>query len=317
VSLVATFEHVPGWGAALPDLTIQDVSDIEIDPDDNIYLLYRDLRAVIVCDPDGTFQRTLGQGAIGHAHGLALSRDRRLYVVDEGGSRIRVLDEQGAVVEEFGSGPTNPHGRTVDRGYPPFSRPTRLAFAPTGDFFVSDGYGNSRVHRYGAGHGLLASWGEPGSGPGKFQIPHDVYVDRDGRVLVCDRENDRIQIFTADGVLTDEWTDLHRPQGVVQDAGGTYYVSEGAWRSGHVSPLHGPVEPAPSRVSIVDRDGQVLGRLGKESISEPDGFIAAHSIALDSAGNLYVAEVSATILGRASLQDSVTCAAVKKFRRTG
>jgi hypothetical protein len=317
MSSVARFEHVPGWGATLPDLTVQDVSDIAVDADDNVYLLYRDLSSVIVTTPDGTHERTLGEGAIGHAHGLAPTGDGRLYVVDEGGHKVRVLDARGKVVDEFGSGPTNPNGRTVDKGYPPFSNPTRLDFASAGGFFVSDGYGNSRVHRYDADHTLVRSWGAPGSGPGEFQIPHDVFVDSAGRVLVCDRENDRIQVFTPDGDLVDVWTDLRRPQGVVQDAAGTYYVCEGAWRAGHVSPLHGAVEPAPSRLSIVAGDGQVLGRLENDSIDESPGFVAAHSIALDSAGNIYVAEVCATILRRAGLQDTITCTAVKKFRRLG
>src|SRR5439155_15039166 len=106
---------------------------------------------------------------------------------------------------------------SIIRGGPPFNRPTNLAVAPSGDVYVSDGYGNCRVHRYAADGKLIGSWGEPGSGPGQFILPHSVWVAADGRVLVADRENDRIQVFSPSGEYLTEWGAL-RPTDVCTDA---------------------------------------------------------------------------------------------------
>ena len=89
----------------------------------------------------------------------------------------------------------------VCRAAGPFNMVTNAAVGPNGDLFVSDGYGNARVHRFSAEGELKASWGEPGSGPGQFNLPHGIVVDRSGRVFVADRENSRIQIFSSEGEL--------------------------------------------------------------------------------------------------------------------
>ena len=89
-------------------------------------------------------------------------------------------------------------GRTLEsigRGGPPFNRPTNVAVAPSGELYVSDGYGNCKVHRFSAEGELIQSWGEPGKGPGQFNLPHGVAVAADGRVLGADRENHRIPVF--------------------------------------------------------------------------------------------------------------------------
>ena len=85
--------------------------------------------------------------------------------------------------------------RTITQGGGPFNHPTNLALGPGGEMYVADGYGNCRVHKFSPEGELLHSWGEPGEGPGQFNLPHGVGVDRSGRVAVADRENDRVQFF--------------------------------------------------------------------------------------------------------------------------
>ena len=89
--------------------------------------------------------------------------------------------------------------------------PSGLAIGPSGEMFVSDGYGAHRVHKYNADGELLLTWGRQGTGPGEFALVHNVWVDKDSRVLICDRENDRIQIFDDQGGFLEEWTDLEKP----------------------------------------------------------------------------------------------------------
>jgi sugar lactone lactonase YvrE len=144
-----------------------------------------------------------------------------------------------------------------------------------GDIFVSDGYGNSRVHKYNARGTLIKSWGSPGTDkPGDFNLPHGIGIDGRGRLLVCDRENHRIQIYTQDAEYLDMWTGFRQPTDVHVGADGTVYVSE-----------------LQSRVTILDGDGEVLSRWGGEKSHEPGQFVAPHGIATDSHADVYVGEV--------------------------
>ena len=73
-----------------------------------------------------------------------------------------------------------------------------------------DGYGNARVHKYTGDGELIKSWGRPGTGPGEFDLPHCVRVDKHDRLLVADRTNNQIQFSDTDGNYLHEWTSLHR-----------------------------------------------------------------------------------------------------------
>ena len=118
----------------------------------------------------------------------------------------RLLLTLGVSGRPSDTGATSPDYRTVQRGGPPFNYPTNVALSPEGDIYVSDGYGNARIHRFSPDGRLLHSWGQPGAGPGQFNVPHGIAIDRQGIVLVADRENSRIQRFTPDGEFIDEWT---------------------------------------------------------------------------------------------------------------
>lgn len=315
------------WGLELPDLRAQDVSDITVDTDDNVYLLYRNPSFIVVSSPAGVPLRTIGEGVLGpRAHGVTAFPDGRLLVIDSGSHRVLTFDRDGSLKGEFGSGPANPAFATptsgnyfehVDRPYPPFTLPTRAAVSASGDLFISDGYGNCCVHHYSASGRLVRSWGEPGTSPGQFHTPHDIYIDRRQRVLVCDRENDRIQVFDRDGGFLDQWTDLHRPQAVVEGPDGLYYVAEGAWRPGHVSPVHGRVGTAPSRVSVLADGGGVVTRFGGEQAGTPGSFLGAHGLAVDSRGDVYVAEVAYSLSRNFPDLAATSPVTVQKIIRSG
>jgi streptogramin lyase len=167
-----------------------------------------------------------------------------------------------------------------------------VAVGPNGDIYVSDGYGNARVHQFSPDGDLIRSWGEPGMGPGHFNLPHDVWVHSDGRVLVADRENERIQIFSPDGEFIEQWTDLQRPAGLCIGADGLIYVAEMAWRARDRTFTRGVVpEVVPGHVSVLDLSGRRLMRLGLPDGMGPASFWAPHGICVDSHGDIYVAEV--------------------------
>ncbi len=164
---------------------------------------------------------------------------------------------------------------TVERAAGPFNNPTGVAVNDDGEIFVSDGYNNARVHKFDANGMLLKSWGTPGKVEhGHFHLPHGIGLDVQGRVLVCDRENHRIQIFSQDGEYLDMWTGFVQPTHVTVAPDGTVYVPE-----------------LQARVSILDSEGNVLARWGGEHGHEPGQFFAPHSVAVDSHGDVYVGEV--------------------------
>ena len=88
-----------------------------------------------------------------------------------------------------------------------FNLPTDVAFASNGDIYVSDGYGNPRVVKYSRDGKYLLQWGKRGSGPGEFQLPHNIVVDSRDRIYVTDRDNRRVEVFNANGEFLTEWRD--------------------------------------------------------------------------------------------------------------
>ena len=102
----------------------------------------------------------------------------------------------------------------------PFNHPSDVAVSPEGTIYVADGYGNSCVHAFSRQGELVASWGRPGKGPGEFTTPHGIAVDGRGRVLVGDRENLRVQVFTPEGEYLEEWAPFTGPMDIWVDGKG-------------------------------------------------------------------------------------------------
>jgi DNA-binding beta-propeller fold protein YncE len=206
--------------------------------------------------------------------------------------------------------------RNIQRPGPPFNFPTNLAISPNGDLYVADGYGNARIHRFSPDGTLLMSWGEPGSGPGQFHVPHGIAIDRHGTIYVADRENSRIQLFTAEGKFLTEWTDIARPCQVFIDDTSCVYVAELGYRAGMWPGTHPPTPAATGgRLSIFDIHGQLLARWGGgDNPCAPGDFFAPHDVWVDSRGDIYVSEVTMSAGGNRGLVDP-RCHCIQKFIR--
>lgn len=166
---------------------------------------------------------------------------------------------------------------------------------------------------------LLFSWGEPGTGPGQFNLPHAIAVDRRGRVYVADRENSRIQIFTGGGEYITEWTHVHRPGDLYIDADENLFVAELGFRAGVMPAELGAAVPphAPhASVSVLTLDGEIQTRFGGEDGCAPGNFFAPHGIWADSRGDLYVSEVNYSAGGRRGLVP-LDCHSLQKFVKVG
>ena len=176
----------------------------------------------------------------------------------------------------------------------PFHRCTHTALSPKGEIYVSDGYGNSRVHKYSPAGKLLMSWGEPGTGEGEFNIVHNICTDADGWVYVADRENHRVQVFDGNGKYETQWNNLHRPCALYCCGGKqpNFVIGE----LGPDMPVNRKVPNLGPRLTIVDAKGKSIARLGGENGPglEAGKFLAPHGLALDSGGDIYVGEVGVT-----------------------
>lgn len=204
------------------------------DDEGNLYLLSRhQTHTIVQLDRDGCYVRSFGAGLLEMAHSIRMTPSGTFLCVDTARHRIREINRESAVLRDIGPGKPSDSGmqrdvlrrmqrsghrvspdiatqndwgylealRTIRRAAPPFNRPTGVAVAPNGDLYVSDGYANAAVHRFSPEGALLKTWGGPGAEPGKFLVPHGIWVDRRSRVWVADREGNALHVFTPDGEL--------------------------------------------------------------------------------------------------------------------
>ena len=285
------YSYVSDWPILPEGMRFIECPGVAVDSLDNIYVLTRGDHPLIVFDKDGNFIKTLGEGLFSNrTHGLYIAHDDSILVADDGLHTIQKFSPGGDdKVMEIGE---RSHPAPIWSGQP-FNRPTSAAImASNGDVYISDGYGNSRVHVYSGDGNYKFSWGESGIDAGQFIRPHNIAIDHNDNVYVVDREAHRIQIFDPSGNFLTMWSNIHRPDAMV------------LWKDHiYIGELNGMtgMEGAPGlghRVSIYDLAGNLVSRFGdKNEGSGPGQFHAPHGIAVDSEGSIYVSEVSYTITG--------------------
>ena len=201
------YRVVENW-AKLPDgWEFRDVAAVAVDSKDRIYVFNRGQHPMMVFDRDGNFLRSWGEGLFNRAHGIHIDSDDNLYCTDDGDHTVRKITTEGKVLLTIGV-PNQPAPFLSGK---PFNRCTHTALSPKGEIYVSDGYGNSCVHKYSPDGKHLMCWGTTGTDPGQFNIAHNIATDEDGWVYVADRENHRVQVFDGNGKYETQWNNMHRP----------------------------------------------------------------------------------------------------------
>lgn len=288
------YELVPEWSRQLAQWNVGIVPGICIDDNERLYVLSRGVPPVFVMDTEGNCLSHWGDDDFVRAHGVFLNHDHTIYCADDNGHAVYKFDPNHNHVMTLGTkgvpsdtGCVDKKLDTIVRSAGPFHYPTNAAVAKNGDIYVSDGYGNARIHVFSPKGELKFGWGEPGVGPGQFRLPHSLRFGPDETLYVCDRANNRIQLFDKDGHYLDQWTDFLRPADLFIARDGIVYVSE--CKSCPV------FNEAPSRVTILNLKGDILARIGGNEPFDHDAASrrSAHGIAVDSEQNLYVAEVGA------------------------
>ena len=263
------YELVEGWGNLPDGWVYKQVAAVAVDPQDRVYVFNRSDHPVIIFDREGNFLSAWGEGLFPNAHGMCFGVDGSLWLADNGNHTVRNFTTDGELIRTLGT-------EGVANDNEPFNMPTDVAVASNGDVYVSDGYGNTRVHVFSNG-ALKFSWGQtegiPGVWDGDFNLPHNIWIHKD-LVYVADRENHRVQVFNLDGSHAATWTDFIQPTDIFIDQDDVAYVAE-----------------LRNRISISDLSGNVKSRWGRFPTDEPGMFKAPHGIWVDSHGDLYVGEV--------------------------
>ena len=256
------YEYHGDWAKLPAGMSFQNPSAVAVDSQDRVYVFQRRGPPVVVLNRDGTLlaEWPRRNGELEDAHHIYVGPDDGIYLADRDAHQVLKYYTDGEMVMALGTR----HRAALQA---PFNHPSDMAVAPGGEIYVSDGYGNSCVHRFTPNGEYIASFGSPGSGPGQFRVPHSVRVAQDGRVYVCDRENNRVQVFDKNGAYLDQWTDFKFPMGIHIDASQTVYVTDQV-----------------PRLSIFNLDGKLLAR-GRT-------FEQGHNVYSDSRGDLYAVDVA-------------------------
>jgi DNA-binding beta-propeller fold protein YncE len=284
------YRAVDGWALLPEGLKLGEVPAMAIDQlGERIFAFQRGEPPVIEFDPTGRVVRTWGAGAFVWPHGMRIDKNGFVWITDgrhrdgkgqqvfkytRDGQRIMTLGTAGVA----GDGPHT------------FNGPTDVAVAPSGEIFVADGHGNSRIVKFTRDGRFIKAWGRKGSGPGEFNVPHTLYFDSRGRLFVGDHANRRIQVFDQDGNFLTQYTGFGSPSGIFIGTDDTLYV-----------------------VDDSDRKRLFVGSAADGTLRyEIANMTLAEGIAVDRQGNIYLGE---TVAGKTE-NGLVTGHTVRKLMRS-
>ncbi|MCX6552651.1 MAG: peptidyl-alpha-hydroxyglycine alpha-amidating lyase family protein [Acidobacteria bacterium] len=200
------YRFVPGWPQKPAETIWKEMSSMARDASGNIWTLNRGEIPIQIYRPDdGALVKMWGQGEFKTPHQLRFDRDGSVWVTDSGNHTVKKFTPDGKLLMTLGVA----NERGVDSKH--FDGPTDLAISPTGDLFISDGYGNNRIVHYDKTGRFVKTWGTVGIGPGQLSLPHGIAMDSKGRLYVVERNNARIQVFDQSGKSLAQWRNIMTP----------------------------------------------------------------------------------------------------------
>jgi DNA-binding beta-propeller fold protein YncE len=282
---------VENWGPHLHGVEWGQTAGLAIDANDRLYAFTRKPTPVIEFNAEGRVLKTWGEGLFVYPHGIRVDQGDFLWITDararDGkGHQVFKYSRSGELLMTLGTAGVAGDGRDT------FNGPTDVAIAPNGEIFVADGHGNNRIVKFSKDGAFIMQWGKKGAAPGEFDLPHTLFFDRRGRLLVGDRSNKRIQIFDQNGRFLEQWTQFGSPSGIFIASDDTLYV-----------------------VDYNDKKRLFIGSAKDGSIKhEINNLTLAEGVAVDKTGTIFVSE---TVAGKTD-NGLVTGHMVRKIvRRAG
>jgi len=251
-------------------------------------------------DQKGNYIREIGEGLYGFAfaHAVRVDSQDNIWAVDEGTNMVIKFNPEGRVVMVLGHRPESVFGVPITPGFgapPPaaepytFNRPTDVAWDPSGNIFVSDGYGNSRVVKYDKNGRFIASVGTKGSEPGQFNLPHTMAADAKGNIYVGDRSNARIQVFDDDLKPKAIYDQVGAPWAVCVTPGPHQYLYSS---NSNPDNNNSEIMAVTGEVYKMELDGTILGKFGKPG-KQVGQFSTIHELDCRGENELMTAEITA------------------------
>jgi DNA-binding beta-propeller fold protein YncE len=318
------FDSVPNFPKLPPGMNFGEVPGVAVNSKGHVFVFTRSNTAqgpayapaaaqLLEFGPHGEFLREIGKGlyAWSEAHTVRIDKDDNIWAIDKGSDMVIKFNQAGRVVMVFGRRKEGADEDTKPWGHPNpplpaidglFRQPTDVAWDSDGNIYITDGYINSRVAKYDKNGDWVKSWGEKGTGPGQFRLPHAIVIDRNNNVYVADRSNRRIQVFDTDGKFLRMFTiDVPPVPGTRAVYGETPTGAKLAAVIG--SPNSLCITPGPNQVLFVGEltfpgrlfkvslDGKVLGVIGRSGRLLKE-FSGVHELACPSDTEVYAAETA-------------------------
>ncbi len=287
------YEIVKDW-LQIPKGTLKQVTGIGVDTSQNIFLFVRTGRRWMDVFPDslisvntvflfdketGKIMNSWGANLFNMPHGLTVDKENNVWVTDVGLHQVFKFSHDGQLLMKLGV------PKTAGNDSLHFDLPTDVAVSDDGSFYVSDGYGNSRVIKFSKEGKFLFEWGKKGIGPGEFNIPHGIDLDAKGNVYVADRENNRIQKFTAEGKFLKEWKNDRAKQ--------LYYVVIDKTKNKLIATEFFSDTDKDNKgadLLLFDSNLKLLDRFGQSDVSNNING-KYHDMAIDNKGNIYACDI--------------------------
>lgn len=297
-----------------------EMSGLCFDHDGHIWAFHRGKVPVEIYDRKGERLKAWGEGEFIRPHQVRVDASGHIWLVDAGLHIVRKYDSKGKVLLTLGT----PGKSGVDDSH--FDQPTDVAIAPSGEIFVSDGYGNARVVKFDAQGRFVKAWGKKGTAPGEFDLPHSIAIDSEGLLYVADRSNGRVQIFDTDGNFQAEWAGKMMPWHIVITPADEIYVCGSSFMPKPLLSIPGIPRGIPPRdqiVTVFDRSGRETNRWAFPIGRKPGNLEWVHAMAVDAAGNLFLGDIRgrraqkfvqrpATIVEKSKVDAAVKRAAAEK-----
>lgn len=290
------YHVVHGWPQLPPGRDLGAVSGVGVDAHGDVFVFHRNgrvwpassvLSTQSIALPtvtvfDGRTGRILsewGANTFAMPHGLTVDARGHVWLTDVALQQVYEYSRDGRLLMTLGArGVAGNDSRH-------FNRPTEVAIARDGSFYVSDGYRNTRIVKFSPKGKFLFQWGTSGDKPGQFNLPHCVKLDQEDRVYVCDRSNARVQIFDAQGHFLAQWkgAEIGRPYDLAIAPDGSMLIADGGDQP--------DTPPDRSGVALVGPDGKVADRFGRWGNYDGE-FEMAHGIAVGPDGAVYVGDIT-------------------------